>query len=384
MSTLANNNQIPEQEAAFEVDIVDAQNNALVKIHSQPGYWQDLAQQDSQTELDPSSISLFNHWLSSVPTVATAIAGNATQLMTCSFEYSQLVQAKDGSGAIGAVLNPDTNKIGAQARFHEAENLKSLVNASLVFNIASQLLAQKHLADINERLRIIEQKIDSIKGHLEQSRLANIQTFHEHLNIIGLLLSRNEIITKESLLNLAKSAQEVRSQVKHLEKDITQAYREIEQFEPTSWFGSDDLREALKLKISNVERLQREYLTGMQCLLVANLILFIKHDGNQEFVLISELYLKELNASNGIFQQWEKIKRKVAHHLSKMKPLFERTSSTQANALQVERKLNQTDSLLNTDNVLLTQLGERIQAAQSPQVLLEIVDNKVLRGRFLR
>ncbi|HCD7427033.1 TPA: hypothetical protein ND026_002520 [Citrobacter werkmanii] len=355
-----------------------------MKIHSQPGYWQDITQQDSQTELDPSSISLLNHWLSSVPTVATAVAGNATQLMTCSFEYSQLVQAKDGSGAIGAVLNPDTNKIGAQARFHEAENLKSLVNASLVFNIASQLLAQKHLADINERLRIIEQKIDSIKSHLEQSRLAKIQAFHEHLNIIGLLLSRNDIITKESLLNLAKSAQEVRSQVKHLEKDITQAYREIEQFEPTSWFGSDDLREALKRKISNVERLQREYLTGMQCLLVANLILFIKHDGNQEFVLTSEVYLKELNASNGIFQQWEKIKRKVAHHLSKMKPLFERASSTQANALQVERKLNQTDNLLNTDNVLLTQLGERIQAAQSPQVLLEIVDNKVLRGRFLR
>ena len=192
MSTLANNNQIAEQEAAFEVDIVDAQNNALVKIHSQPGYWQDIAQQDSQTELDPSSISLFNHWLSSVPTVATAVAGNATQLMTCSFEYSQLIQAKDGSGAIGAVLNPDTNKIGAQARFHEAENLKSLVNASLVFNIASQLLAQKHLADINERLRIIEQKIDSIKSHLEQSRLAKIQAFHEHLNIIGLLLSRND------------------------------------------------------------------------------------------------------------------------------------------------------------------------------------------------
>lgn len=122
----------------------------------------------------------------------------------------------------------------------------------------------------------------------------------------------------------------------------------------------------------------------MQCLLVANLILFIKHDGNQEFVLTSEVYLKELNASNGIFQQWEKIKRKVAHHLSKMKPIFERTSSTQANALQVERKLNQTDNLLSTDNVLLAQLGERIQAAQSPQVLLEIVDNKVLRGRFLR
>lgn len=79
-----------------------------------------------------------------------------------------------------------------------------------------------------------------------------------------------------------------------------------------------------------------------------------------------------------------KIKRKVAHHLSKMKPIFERTSSTQANALQVERKLNQTDNLLSTDNVLLAQLGERIQAAQSPQVLLEIVDNKVLRGRFLR
>lgn len=83
--------------------------------------------------------------------------------------------------------------------------------------------------------------------------------------------------------------------------------------------------------------MQREYLLGMQCLLLANLILFTKHNGNKEFVLAAQDYVQELQAEQGLLSQWEQMQRKVAFHLSKMKPLFERSSSTQANAVLVEK-----------------------------------------------
>lgn len=66
-----------------------------------------------------------------------------------------------------------------------------------------------------------------------------------------------------------------------------------------------------------------------------------------------------------------------------MKPLFERTVSSQANALLVERRLKQADNLFNVDTAQIKQLNGRIQAAQSPQVMLEIVKGKVIRGYYL-
>lgn len=385
MSKSSNNSQqLCATKTAADIEIIDDENHSLVQINHLSGEWNDFTQAGADAELELKSISQLNHWFSCLPAAATAAAGNSSQLMTCSFEFSQLVQAKDGSGALGSVLKPGSNQIGAQARFQEAENLKSMVNANLVFNLASQILAQKHLADINERLQAIEQKVDAIQTHLENSRFAEIQTLHEHLCIIGKMLRSGAEITKDTLQNLAKSAQEVRKQVIHINKDISAAHKKTEQFDSTSWFGSNDIRDRLKQEISNIERLQREYLIGIQCLLMANLVLYIKHGGNKEFILASELFTKELNDTNGIIPNWERIKRKVAHHLNKMKPIFERAVSSQANALQVKRRLEQVDSLISIDTVQIIELNDRIQAAQSPQIMLEIVDGKVQRGRHLR
>jgi len=383
MSSEMNINQIATRPS-HDIDIVDAENRSLVKINNVEDSWYETHISDVDGDLNSESIAQLNHWLGTLPSAATAMTGNSSKLMTCSFEFSQLMQAKDGNGSIGAVLKPGTNKIGAQARFKEANELKSIVNANLVFNLASQLLAQKHLADINERLQVIEQKVDSIQKYLKDSRFTKIQAIWEHLQIISQLLSGGDQITKDTLQNLAKTAQELRAEVIHINKDITDAYAEIEHFDPKSFFGSNDLRKKLKQQLTNIENLQRQYMVGMQCLLMANLILYIKHGGNKEFILSSELYLNELRQNNGVLPEWGKNKRTIYSHLSKMKPLFERAISSQANALQVELKLKQVDSLLHIDTDQISLLNERIHAAQSPQILLEIVEGKVQRGYYLR
>ncbi|WP_141689751.1 MULTISPECIES: hypothetical protein [Aeromonas] len=138
------------------IEIVDSEHQPLVKIDNATGSWDEYSLSKASNELDPKNISQFNHLLSSLP--ATATAGNSPQLMTCSIDFNRLTQARDGSGALGSVIDPETNKFVAQARFHEADNLKNMVNTNLIFNLASQILAQKHLADINERLHAIEKK----------------------------------------------------------------------------------------------------------------------------------------------------------------------------------------------------------------------------------
>ena len=98
----------------------------------------------------------------------------------------------------------------------------------------------------------------------------------------------------------------------------------------------------------------------------------------------AEQYLNELNDNQGAIAQWEMSKRKITAHLSKMKPLFERSVSSQANARQVERSVEQVEIRLRHDTEQITQLSAGIQAAQFPKVMLEVVDGKVQRGHYLR
>ena len=365
-----------------EIKIIDEENRELIQFSSQEGAWDDISDSDSGQEISTENLSLLNHWISSIPTGLSTMAGNSSQLMTCTFNYNQLIQAKDGSGAIGAVFKDGTNKIGAQGRFHEANNLKSLVNLNMAFNFASQILAQKHLADINERLRIIENKLDEIKGYLETSRLAKILALHEHINIIGRMIVNKQEVSAGTLQNLSKSALEVRADVIHLRKEIDSSHTAIKQFNSSSLFGSNDIRDKLRDAIDKLDKLQCEYLLGMQCLLIANLILFIKLSGSEEFLMSSEIYLNEINHQEGSVNQWEKTKRTVSLHISKMKPLLERAASSEANAALIERKVKKTDNQFNENILKITQLNSQLQAVKTPSLMIEVADGKVLRAKY--
>lgn len=363
------------------MDLRDENGHTLAEFR--PADEQQITLAAPGPELDAEGLSRFNQLLGLAPSSAAAVAGHSKQLMTCTFEYSRLVQAKDGSGAIGAVYKEGTTKFGAQARFKEAAGLQSVVNTGLIFNVASQMLAQKHLADISERLQLIEQQVKSVREFLEQSRLAKILTFQEHLQRIGALIAEHEQVHPDSLQLLAQKAQDVRSEVTHIRRDLEGVHREIQDFDSNSLFGSNDLREALRTKIDRVSHFQREYLLGMQCLLVANLILFIKHGGNKEFVLAGRAYMDELNCDQGLLTQWNATKRRVTLHLSKMKPFFEFAKSTQANADLVEAKVVAVQKILDYDVAQIRQLGQRLLEAQNPRVLLELDGGQAVRGRYL-
>lgn len=376
--TNQNNEYMPALQG---VDVRDADNHSLMELRTAD---MALFSADKQgSDLDTESISQLNHLLSLVPSSVTAVAGNSKQLMTCSFDYSKLIQAKDGSGAIGGVYKEGTNQIGAQARFHEAENLKSVVNTGFLLNIASQALAQKHLADINERLQSIEAQVKSIQEFLEQSRLSKIQAFQEHLQRIGVMLGNREEVLSGTLQVLAQEVQDVRSQVIHIRYDLEKAHQQVKEFDSSNWFGSNDVRVELQKKVKRISHLQREYLLGMQCLLVGNLILYIKHGGNKEFVRAGNDYLAELNNEQGLLAKWDATTRSVAVHLSRMKPVFELAKSTQANAQLVESTVGKVNELVAHDSEKVRQFQKRLVDAQNPRVLLEIEGGLVVRGNYL-
>lgn len=362
----------------MEMDFHDAQGRVLVELRQM-----DPAQERpaiEAPELDKGSISLVNHWLGTVPSFTAAGSVHGKELLTCTVDFSNLVQATDGSGAIGSAYKAGTTEFAPGTRFHKAENIKSMVNASLIMNIASQVLAQKHLADINERLQAIEQQVKGIQEYLEKSRFSKIKTLQEHLQRLGKVLGQGEHVSPDSFKTLIGQVQDVRSEVVHLREDLEKAREQVRTFDSSSLFGSNHLRSALQQKIDRVSHLQREYLLGMQCLLMANLILFIKHGANKEFVLAGEDYLNELDSE---LDQWEITKRRVTFHLSKMKPLFELAKSTQANVLLLEGRVAKVQRLIVEDVEQVRQLQQRLVRAQRPCVLLELEHGQVARGHHL-
>lgn len=367
--------------APLGIDVRDESNHPLMEIRHLDMTVARKIELDK--ELDQQSISQLNSLLSLVPSSVSAIAGNANNLMTCSFDFSKLVQAKDGTGAIGAVFKDGTNKIGAQARFNEASTLKSAVNTGLLLNLASQVLAQKHLADINERLRSIEEKVKGIQEFLETSRFTKIQTFQEHLQRIGLLLQRGEDVLPETLIILANKAQEVRAEVSHIRYDLEKAQQDLDVFDSESLFGSSDIRDLLNEKVKRFGNLQREYLVGMQGLLVANLILYIKNGGNKEFVYAGDYYLAELQTDEGLLAKWRQAVRRVQFHLSKMKPVFEFAKSTQANVLMVENYVAKVQQIIDGNTQEIRFLQQKIVDAQRPRIMIEVQDGRVVRGNYI-
>lgn len=371
------NNQLSEEN--FNLEIIDENNKKLGEIKNTTGNWNEITSTNTGNNLDQDTISQFNHCLSLFPSAATARAGNSSKLMTCSFAYEQLKQAKDGTGAIGAVPN-ETGKIKAQARFQEAKKVKSLVNATLVFNIVSQALAQKHLADINERLNIIGQKIDKIQKHLEQSRSSKIEAFYEFLRVNGQLIADRKSISECTLQSISEGAREMCTEITHLKNDIDSARKEIEEFNPKSWFGSNDIREKLNEKIENISRLNREYILGVQSVLIAYLTLYIKKGGSDDFFSLSRARIEDFSE---IASTWGGTKATIKRHLLNMKPFFELARSTHANTLQIENKVNSANNSFYDQKKRIENLYKNIQSAQSPRFILEVVDGQVRRGRLL-
>ena len=86
-----------------------------------------------------------------------------------------LARAADGSGLLPFVRGPN-GRIVEQARLFDAANLQRMVSAAALWQVASVIVAQKHLADISGRLKAFGYIMlaETIKFGNEAGGLGNI------------------------------------------------------------------------------------------------------------------------------------------------------------------------------------------------------------------
>lgn len=154
-----------------------------------------------------NAISRLSPLLQAVPSVLVAQQAAGKHLMEVVVN-GNLVQAADGNGFRAFVMG--STGIKEQARLFDVKNLENLVNAAAIWQVASVLVAQKHLADISRKLDEIKKEVAGISRFLDNQRKARVSSTYEYLGQIFLALQGGEL------------SPATRNQLESCERDLTE------------------------------------------------------------------------------------------------------------------------------------------------------------------
>lgn len=254
-----------------------------------------------------------------------------------------LAAAADGNGLRGWVH--DGKHITEQARFFEDPKLQNLVNSAAIFNIASTVVAQKHLADISKRLDTIEQGVAAIQRSLVNARLANITGAVAYLRQVAgvVILGSQTPSIRQKLEDLEVS---LMSTQHHLATDLQDLGNNIQTMKDPGTLGTGELAAALKVQQPKCLDMIQHWIL-CQTARMAACQLLSAFPGEEQLVQARQQSIAEgaavFFAETGIAEQ---VHKAFNSRVQGMNSVFESKSETYARQLSIERW--QINSLLPT------------------------------------
>jgi hypothetical protein len=103
----------------------------------------------------------------------------------------KLIRAADGDGF--RAISKHGTKFNEHARLYEAKDIGTLVNAAAVWQLASVVVAQKHMADISQKLGEIKEAVSDISDFLDSARRSLIHGTYDYLQQGYDALSKGEL-----------------------------------------------------------------------------------------------------------------------------------------------------------------------------------------------
>lgn len=190
--------------------------------------------------------------LQTLPGLAAAAQQQGTEYVRVVVNGS-LAQAAGGDGLRGFVRAAD-GKFVEHARFYEDARLQNLVNSAAVFQIASAVVAQKHLADISARLDSIDKEIKKANAFLEESRRSVIVGAMDYLKQVAgpVLGGHRSLHVRQKFEDFEAELNSVQA---HLTTDIQNLEVEAATLKDPSTIGTAGLTRSLgdlQLKLENL------------------------------------------------------------------------------------------------------------------------------------
>jgi hypothetical protein len=207
---------------------------------------------------DDVTISRLSSVLQAVPAVLAAGEIARKRIMEVVVN-GDLVRAADGIGFRATVRGP--NNFAKNARLFDVNNLQNLINVAAVWQVASVVVAQKHLADISAKLDEIKEGVQAISAHLNRQRSARIAAIQDYL-----IQARETILAGElspsMRMQLERSELDLLEIQIHLDNDFRSLAEK--RIKDKGTFGAGTFVEDIDQKIVQLNHLADEISACMQ------------------------------------------------------------------------------------------------------------------------
>ncbi|MBC3413550.1 hypothetical protein HU720_19865 [Pseudomonas sp. SWRI51] len=245
-------NESKNQESSGTLIIGVTGNKPLVTFKPVSVYPKNSTAVDQMT----SGIDRLSPLLQAIPSAAVAAEVAQTQLMEVVIN-GPLAKVAKGEGF--RAFSIEGGRIREHAKLFEPERLQNLVNSAALFQIASVVVAQKHLADISAKLDDIKAGIDAIHAYLEDKRRSEITGALKYLGQVAAMLHHGER-DDAARAQLESIERELGGINDHLVLSLEELKKRVDGFDRPGLFdGSSGLVSKLGVEQEAAERFVEEW-----------------------------------------------------------------------------------------------------------------------------
>ncbi|HCJ7364466.1 hypothetical protein M5T35_06260 [Enterobacter hormaechei] len=332
----------------------------------------------SMQEQDVTGISRLSPLLQTLPSLATSAHVASHQYMEVIINGT-LASVKDGPGFRGFSLGE--KGIKEHAVLLSPDKLSQLVNAGMLLNVASAVLAQKHLADISKKLTEIVESVREVSAFQNNARKSEIIGAIQYLQQITPV-----IVEEQCSPAIRQKLEDIEVQFSalqaHLLTDITAAGDKVAALKDRGLFGSTEITNKIQAQQKILDERIHEWDLAMKVRAQA-LHLLTHAEGNTTLVR----HRQQTIVHN--YQEFEsvvdKVERQLHQRIQGISALTEQSNTTNANKVLLRKWT--TTTLMHQKMAIEEahssfgkfQQGLLAEQPQSARLLVEMQDGKPVK-----
>ncbi|MCX9057834.1 hypothetical protein NLN90_17520 [Citrobacter portucalensis] len=329
-------------------------------------------------EQDIAGISRLSPLLQTLPSLATSAHVASHQYMEVIIN-GPLASVKDGPGFRGFSLGE--KGIKEHAVLLNPDKLSQLVNAGMLLNVASAVLAQKHLADISKKLTEIVEAVREVSAFQNNARKSEIIGAIQYLQQITptVLEGQCSPAIRQKLEDIEVQFSALQA---HLLTDITAAGDKVAALKDRGLFGSTEITNKIQTQQKILDERIHEWDLAMKVRAQA-LHLLTHAEGNTTLVRHRQQTIVHNYQEFGSVV--DKVERQLHQRIQGISALTEQSNTTNANKVLL-RKWTKT-TLMHQKMAIEEahssfgkfQQGLLAEQPQSARLLVEMQDGKPVK-----
>lgn len=203
------------------------------------------------------NIGKINSLLQLIPSLASAQEVLTKHYVTIVTDGNRLL--KTTSGGLKAVTVRPDGKFSKIADIIDTNRLSSIITVSAVWSIASMIVAQKHLADIDKKLSHIKHAIDNIRKFQDDERHSILTGSIRYFEQITPSILAGELPDR-ILQQIERHEADLLRVQDHLTKEIHDQIEHIQTIKDEDTFGLDGITQAITAQQQRLNALYQEML----------------------------------------------------------------------------------------------------------------------------